>query len=59
MRSHLLHVFGIPALLAVISLVGLISALVADGMGDALSWLTLGLLNVVIVWYWVKPAKRR
>jgi hypothetical protein len=58
MKTHLLHVFGIPALLAAISLIGLISALVADGAGDALSWLALGLLNAVIAWYWLKPAKR-
>ena len=44
--------------LAAISLIGLISALVADGAGDALSWLALGLLNAVIAWYWLKPAKR-
>lgn len=57
MRSSLLHVFGIPSLLAVLSLVGLISALLADGFGDVVSWLTLGAVNAVVFWHWLKPVK--
>ncbi len=40
-----------PIALAALSLVGLVSALVADGVWDALSWLTLGLPVVVCAWY--------
>jgi hypothetical protein len=43
-----LHVFGIPALLAFTSGFGLASALVGDGLWDALSWFALGAPLVVI-----------
>ena len=35
-------IFRIPLLLAAVSAIGLISALVADGPGDLISWLALG-----------------
>jgi hypothetical protein len=41
-------VFGIPALLAVTSGFGLVSALVGDGLWDALSWFALGAPLAVI-----------
>jgi hypothetical protein len=40
-RRTLGQIFLIPALLGVLSAAGLIFALVADGMWDALSWLAL------------------
>jgi hypothetical protein len=43
-----LHVFGIPALLAITSGLGLVSALVGDGPWDALSWFALGAPLAVI-----------
>ena len=43
-------VFGIPALIATISLVGLVSALVGDEMLDVLSWITLGIPVAVMLW---------
>lgn len=58
MKGYLIHVFGIPLILAIISLVGLVSALLEDGIWDALSWVTLGLLNLLVLWYWLKPARR-
>jgi hypothetical protein len=42
------HVFGIPALLAITSGSGLISALVGDGFWDAISWFALGAPLAVI-----------
>lgn len=51
------RLWGMPILLGVITSVGLIAALVADGLGDALSWLTLGLLVLLICWYWWRPAR--
>lgn len=45
-----MRVFGMPLLLAVASLVGLIAALVGDGVWDAVSWLTLGAPTVLGVW---------
>lgn len=44
------HVFGIPMLLALVSAVGLLSALLGDGIWDMLSWLTLGVPVAVITW---------
>ena len=41
------RVFGMPLLLALISLLGLVSALLGDGVWDALSWLALGIPVVV------------
>lgn len=48
-----------PILLALASAVGLVSALVADGIWDALSWLGLGIPVAVITWYWWRSASRR
>lgn len=36
-----------PVGLAIVSLLGLITALVSDDLGDWIAWLTLGLLPVV------------
>ena len=39
-----------PLLLGLLSLVGLVAALVADGPGDALSWAALGVPAGVCAW---------
>lgn len=44
------RVFGIPALLALLSSIGLISALVGDGVYDIVSWLGLGIPIIVILY---------
>jgi len=44
------QIFQIPALLALVSLAGLISALLGAGWWDILSWLTLGLPVAAIAW---------
>jgi hypothetical protein len=49
----LLRVFAIPILLGVLSIVGLLSALLGDDAWDILSWLALGVPCVVIGWYWL------
>ncbi len=46
--------YRMPALLGVISLVGLVSALLEDGWFDVVSWLLLGAI-VVAMW----PALKR
>jgi hypothetical protein len=53
----LAQVFRAPALVAVASTVGLVSALVGDGLWDAVSWLGLGVALVLSVrhgfaWRW-------
>ena len=40
----------VPAILAVASLIGLVSALVGDGLFNVVSWLILGGLLALIVW---------
>lgn len=41
------RIWGIPVALGALSLVGLVAALVADGWGDALSWVALTVPAVV------------
>ncbi|WP_370335120.1 hypothetical protein [Parvularcula marina] len=50
-------IFAVPALLAVFSLIGLIAALVGNGVYDALSWLTLAAPIIAILW--AMTTKRR
>ncbi|MCA1402203.1 hypothetical protein [Bradyrhizobium sp. BRP56] len=55
MVSHrsLTQIFGAPLVIAIVSAVGLISALVGDGWWDAVSWVGLGLpvlLYLVFTW---------
>ena len=64
MRRGLWMIFRWPLLLAVLSLFGLVSALVGDEVYDLLSWLSLGvpLLLIGLVWLRLRgaaPAKRR
>jgi hypothetical protein len=57
-RNRIIHrtiaqIFAVPLLVAVVSSVGLVSALVGDGWWDVLSWLTLGLpllLYLAFIW---------
>jgi hypothetical protein len=53
-RLSVRRVFGVPLILAVASLIGLISALVGDDVWDVLSWVTLGAMVVVMGWYWLR-----
>ena len=50
MSRTVAQIFRAPALIALASGVGLVSALVADGWADALSWLTLGGAAAVGAW---------
>ncbi len=52
-RRNLTQIFAAPLLIAVLSSVGLVSALVGDGWWDAMSWTALGiptLLYFVFIW---------
>ena len=55
--SNLRHIFGAPAVLGLLSAVGLISALLGDDIWDALSWLTLPAPLVIIAWYVTRPVR--
>lgn len=43
------QIFAAPALIAVLSGIGLVTALVGDGVWDVVSWLTLALPIVLYV----------
>jgi hypothetical protein len=45
------RVWSAPIFLGVIATVGLISALLSDGLGDYLAWLALGIPVAVCLWY--------
>ena len=45
------RVFFVPLILALVSAAGLVSALLADGFWDALSWVTLGAPLAVAAWH--------
>lgn len=52
-HRSLTQIFAAPLVIAIVSTVGLISALVGDGWWDALSWAALGLpvlLYLLFVW---------
>ncbi|HYD86433.1 MAG TPA: hypothetical protein VEA80_03065 [Vitreimonas sp.] len=48
--SLLSRTFGVPALIAAFSSVGLIAALIGDGALDLLSWIGLGVPVAAIAW---------
>lgn len=50
MSRSIVQIFRAPAVIALASGVGLVSALLADGWADALSWLTLGGAAAVGAW---------
>ena len=53
-RLSLRQVFAAPLAIAILSTVGLISALVGDDIWDALSWLTLAIPVAVIPYCWLR-----
>jgi hypothetical protein len=53
-RLSLRQVFAAPVAIAVLSGVGLVSALLGDDIWDVLSWLALTVPVVVILWYWMR-----
>lgn len=53
--NSFIRVWGMPILLAVISLGGLISALVGDGVWDVVSWIGLGIpITLMVRYYYFK-----
>ncbi len=46
-----------PVLLGVVTIVGLLSALLGDGVWDLVSVVALAVPVGVIGWYWSRPAK--
>ena len=50
-RRNFWQVFGAPIVLGVVSIVGLIAALIGNGFYDAVSWITLSIPVIVIAKY--------
>jgi hypothetical protein len=49
-------VWTMPVLLGLLTAVGLVAGLVADGFWDAVSWAGLGVPLLVVVWcVWLAP----
>lgn len=48
------RIFLAPALIALVSLIGLIAALLGNGPYDWLSWLGLGVPVAAVAWFWKK-----
>ena len=57
--ASLARVLRLPLALAALSAVGLVSALLGDGLWDALSWLALGLPVAVTIGYLVRDVDFR
>jgi len=57
MQNTFCKVWLTPLILAVLSLIGLLSALTGDGVWDLLSWMTLGIPVVVMVWFLSRSGK--
>lgn len=49
-RQSLWQVFAVPAVLAALSIVGLVSALTGDGIHNAVSWIGLAIPVIAVVW---------
>ena len=56
-RRHFWFVWGVPILLGVLSIFGLLAALLGTGLWHWASWLSLTILIIVIVKCWWFPAK--
>lgn len=52
-------IWTVPILLGVLTVIGLVSALVGDGIWDALSAFTLGVVVAVGGWYGLRRPKVR
>lgn len=57
MKKTFWKVWGTPAIIGILSAIGLFSALTGDGFYDLISWLALGVPVVVTVWFLAKKKK--
>lgn len=53
-RRNRIQLWGAPIALGLVSTVGLIAALLADGVGDVLSWVALAIPVLIVTWYAVR-----
>lgn len=57
-KSPLRKIYTLPTVIAVVSGVGLIFALLGDGVWDVMSWLAVGLPLGVAAWVWSRTIER-
>jgi hypothetical protein len=57
-RVGFVRVFGVPLLLALVSAIGLLSALLGDDLWDVLSWVALATPVAVILWCVARAGRR-
>lgn len=55
--SRIAKVFGVPAALAMLTLLGLLVALFDDGVLDALAWCALALPVAIVPWAMLKARR--
>lgn len=53
------EIWGMPTVLAIVSAIGLVSALLGDGFWDVLSWVALATPMLVMGWHLRRPAASR
>lgn len=51
------QIFAVPIVLGGLSTIGLVSALVGDGVWDGLSWVTLGIPILLCAYFFLKPRR--
>jgi hypothetical protein len=51
------QIFGIPLLIALLSAIGLVSALIGDGIWDGISWITLLIPILLCGFFLLKPQR--
>jgi hypothetical protein len=59
MPRSALQVFAIPIVLGILSVVGLVAALLGDQAWDIVSWVALGVPCIVMGWFWFGAGRRR
>ena len=52
------QIWGMPLLMGILSAVGLLSALLGDGVWDMLSWIALVIPVTVILWHTLRSHHR-
>ncbi|MBV7534672.1 hypothetical protein KW842_02730 [Duganella sp. sic0402] len=58
MSSPFMRMWGAPILLAILTTVGLISALLGDGVWDYVSAVALGLPVLLCIWFGLRRKKQ-
>ena len=57
-RRGLIRIFAVPAILAVLTIFGLTSGILGDGIWDAISWIALGIPIAVVVFHLCRSSAR-